>query len=120
MATFTSVQGQGEIPNERFLYVNGILTAPAEAEEVGELISWLHGGVNVHCVVDPTQGLVGDLVSSGALMIGMQTEASERVARTARDLFRQMEAETPGAEHTIHIFSHSKGGLTTENALNLP
>ena len=119
MTTDLIIRGRGDIPNERFLFVNGMMTPESWVNEIGDLISWLHGDVNVYCIADLTKGFFRDLVECSQLTLGVQTEGSERVARTVKNLLRQMEAETPGREHTIHVFCHSKGGLSMENAMEL-
>ena len=113
------IQGKGNIPNERFLFVNGMITSQEKARSEADLLSWVHGDVNVYCAYDSTKGLCRDLIEAAQLTAGYQTEGSERVALAVKYLLGQMEAETPGEEHTLHIIGHSKGGLTVERMLDL-
>lgn len=111
------VVGRGELPNERYIFVNGILNTLADAQDAANLLSWTHNDVNMHYTGDESKGIVKDFIECVKLTLNYETDGSRKLTRAIKDSFQAMEAETPGENHQVHIIAHSKGGLTTKVAI---
>lgn len=114
----TGVLGAGEISDTvRITMINGILNIHENIFTRAEMISELHGDVNVHYIFRPTEGLGWDLLKSLATKLGYVSPQAIKLAETWKEMIEEMGGiESPGV---IYHYAHSIGGADTLVAKSL-
>lgn len=114
----TGTLGKGEINDKvRVTMINGILNIRAEYMQMVGFFSKTHGGVNIHYVFRPSDGWAHDLLKCVLSKIGIVSSQSRLLARTWKQLIREM-GGVGGGGLIIH-YAHSIGGTETSNAKRL-
>lgn len=110
--------GSGEINNSvRLTYTNGILNTIQDCRRAAEVISHIHGGVNVHYYYKATQGYSWDVLRTGMGKLGVVSYDAKKMAAKWKELINEMGGTGKGGS-IIH-YAHSAGGTDTANALSL-
>lgn len=114
----SGVVGYGEINDKvRVTFINGILNRNSDCMETSQMISKLHGGVNVHYIYRPTKGWTDDLLQSVSVWFGSLTPQSNLLAKTWKELIAEM-GGSEGNGMILH-YAHSIGASDTWNARTL-
>jgi RHS repeat-associated protein len=112
------VMGNGEISDSvRLTMINGILTLRCEFMSAAASVSAMHGGVNVHYVFRPTQGLLIDLAKSLCAKLGFVSVQAQQLALSWKGLINEMGGVE--GDGTIIHYAHSIGGTDTYAARHL-
>lgn len=112
------VVGNGEFNNKvRVSHVNGVLNNREAVLEAAQLISKLHGGVNVHYTFRPTAGWTGDLLKIIPTLLGYTSPTARRLAEGWRELIDEVGGVGNGG--LIIHYAHSLGGAETACAKRL-
>ena len=107
--------GQGEhYDNIRITSINGILNLHENVLQNVTTLSNAHGGVNIHYVYYPTQGLSSDLIKSFFVKLGFVSQQARQLAETWKRLIAEM-GGVNGGGLIIH-YAHSIGGTNTHTA----
>ncbi len=107
---FTGVYREGnEIhPLVKITFVNGILSAEQDTENILQEISNTHGGNQIYYVYRPTEGWTIDVYNCILSKLGFVTPQAATLALIWKRLIEEMGG--PGAGGTILHFAHSVGG----------
>lgn len=112
------VYGNGEISDKiRVTHVNGIQNTPLDAIAAVEVISRLHGDVNIHYTYRPTAGWTWDFINASFVKMGFISPTAECLARQWKALIQEM-GGVEGGGLIIH-YAHSLGGAESECASRL-
>jgi hypothetical protein len=110
--TECGVIGNGECYDKvRVSHINGILNNHLGCREAVEMISQLHGGVNVHYTYRPTAGWTGDLFNAFIARMGFVSPTARCLADNWRKLINEMGGPSGGG--LIIHYAHSQGGVET-------
>lgn len=115
------VCGRGEFSDKiRVSHINGVLNIRDGARESAEIISRTHGGINVHYLFRPSDGLTRDLMQGFLTVFGIfgyVSPSATRLAEGWRELIAEMGGVGKGG--LIVHYAHSLGGGETANARRL-
>lgn len=112
------VVGNGEVNDQvRVTFINGILNSFNDCKDHAEFLSGLHGGVNVHYIYRPTEGVFDDIISSWKVKSGSLTPQACDMVKVWRKLIKEMGGPEGGG--TIIHYAHSIGGAETLNARDM-
>lgn len=112
----TGVFGNGELNSlVRVTFNHGIINTRADLSDNLRQISGTHGGVNVHYVYRPTDGLGWDIIKCLFVKGGYMSAESKELLRIWKGLIEEMGGVGSGGK-IVH-YAHSAGGADTWNAL---
>lgn len=113
----SGVVGEGDANNVRITFINGILNIRNDCIEAAEMLSTLHGGINIHYIFRPTEGWTKDVLQSMMVKFGYCSPQAVLLAQTWKQLIQEMGGPQSGG--TIIHYAHSIGGTDTLAAKNL-
>lgn len=114
----TGVYGSGEFDDKvRITYINGILNMRSDCINTVSTISDMHGGVNIHYVIYPTDGWTHDVLKGGLAKFGHISSHAKLLAEVWKQMIQEM-GGTEGGGVIIH-YAHSIGGTNTTIARDL-
>jgi RHS repeat-associated protein len=109
------VYGQGEFYDKvRITSINGVLNLHENVLQNVTTLSNAHGGINIHYVYYPTQGLSSDLIKSFFVKFGYVSQQARQLAETWKKLIGEMGGTESGG--LIIHYAHSIGGTNTQIA----
>lgn len=111
-----TLQAGSYIQNEandkvRISFINGILNVKQDYFTSIEKLSQGHGGISVHYVCQPTEGLSWDILKSSLCKLGFTSPQAVAIAKIWKSLIAQMGGVEGGG--TIIHYAHSIGGTNT-------
>lgn len=110
--------GQGEINDSiRITFINGIANVRSYYRDSLELFNKTHGGINVHYIFRPTEGLCWDFIKAFLIKMGYISPYARELATTWKSLIAEM-GGVEGGGSIIH-YCHSLGGSDTITAASL-
>lgn len=112
------VHGHGELNDKvRITCINGILNMRPDWISSVKEMSELHGGMNVHYVLYPTEGWTMDLVLATMAKCGFKSAHTHLLADTWKQMIQEMGGTDSGG--LIIHYAHSIGGTNTMLATDL-
>lgn len=112
------VYGQGEINDHvRITMINGLTNVRSYYRDTLELFNSSHGGINIHYIFRPTEGLCWDFVQAFLIKMGYVSPYARELAATWKGLIAEM-GGVEGGGSIIH-YCHSLGGSDTISAASL-
>lgn len=109
--------GKEANPLVRISSINGLFNTHAHAIDGLELISNLHGGVNIHYVFRHTKGAFKDLFCGLLVKLGYVSPYARELASKWKELIAEMGGVNGGG--IIYHYAHSMGGSDTYAAQSL-